>query len=208
MDPGKTDSWKWLLNNNGKFATKSLSDVITTKMLGAGVNMEETVRNHLVPKKVEVFVWRAKRKRLPVLSELDKRGIDLPSVLCPICEGDIESVEHSLFSCLVACDIWNKVLNWWGLSGSPLSSLADAFSASPSIQLSSSGAKIWQAVAWSCGYLIWKNRNEKIFNNKCWNPPVALSEIQVKSYEWIAKRCKTNIIDWHNWLHNPISLLV
>ncbi|GJS57295.1 ribonuclease H-like domain-containing protein [Tanacetum coccineum] len=35
--------------------------------------------------KVNIFMWRALKGRLPVREELDKRGIDLDSVLCPSC---------------------------------------------------------------------------------------------------------------------------
>ncbi|GJV98091.1 hypothetical protein Tco_1549668 [Tanacetum coccineum] len=38
--------------------------------------------------------------RLPVHIELDKKGIDLDSLLCPGCEHVVESVDH----CLVLCD--------------------------------------------------------------------------------------------------------
>ncbi|XP_071687343.1 uncharacterized protein [Rutidosis leptorrhynchoides] len=196
MVPDKIDSWRWTLSGNGIFITKILSDVITTKLLGAGTNCFETMRNDLVPKKVEVFVWRAKRRRLPVLSELNKRGIDLHSVRCPLCDDDIETVDHFLFLCQDVLDIWAKVRNWWGLNGSSAFGIGDAFNGHSALQMTSLGAKIWQGVEWTCGYLIWKNRNQKVFKNKCWNPPVVLNEIQVKSFEWIAKRCRTKKIDW------------
>ncbi|XP_071694430.1 uncharacterized protein [Rutidosis leptorrhynchoides] len=165
------------------------------------------MRNSLVPKKVEVFVWRAKRRRLPVLTELDKRGIDLHSVRCPICDNDIETVDHSLIFCKDTLDIWNKVYKWWGFNGVTNLSISEIFCGNSPHQLSTLGAKIWQAVEWSCGYLIWKNRNQKVFCNKSWNPPVALNEIQVKNYNWIAKRCKSKKIEWHTWLHNPLSFI-
>ncbi|XP_071705301.1 uncharacterized protein [Rutidosis leptorrhynchoides] len=204
LKPTDVDSWKWSLANNGVFAVKNLSVIIDDKLLSAGTNVLETLRNNLVPKKVEVFVWRARKKRLPSLTELDHRGIDLHSTRYPLCNDDVESVDHALMFCKFAFDVWCKVFDWWGINLSSSLSIIELFWGTSSITMSDLGSMIWQAVIWVSGYLIWRNRNQKVFNNKCWSPPVALCEIQVKTYEWIAKRCKAKDIDWHNWFHNPI----
>ncbi|KAJ9553208.1 hypothetical protein OSB04_017253 [Centaurea solstitialis] len=52
-----------------------------------------------VPKKIWIFNWRVNLGRLPVRVELDKRVIDLNSVLCPRCESAKETVDHALFGC-------------------------------------------------------------------------------------------------------------
>ncbi|XP_071714376.1 uncharacterized protein [Rutidosis leptorrhynchoides] len=139
-------------------------------------------------------MWRARKKRLPVLTELDKRGIDLHSVRCPLCDGDIETVDHSIVVCKHALDIWCKVFSWWGRGGVPYVNIED-LALDTGQATSFVGKIIWQAVIWSCSYLIWKNRNQKVFSNKCWNAPTALNEIQVKTFEWIVKRCKAKAID-------------
>ncbi|XP_071708378.1 uncharacterized protein [Rutidosis leptorrhynchoides] len=77
------DSWHWKLSSNGLFNTKVLSNFLeesTLDLITLQVQ-EETIRNRFVPLKVEVFMWRLLRRRLPVHVELDKRGIDLNSVL-------------------------------------------------------------------------------------------------------------------------------
>ncbi|XP_071688909.1 uncharacterized protein [Rutidosis leptorrhynchoides] len=166
-----------------------------------------TMKNNLVPKKVEVFVWRAKRERLPVLSELDKRGIDLHSVLCPLCGMEIESVKHSLLSCVHVREIWEKVPDWWGFDSINLSFDNLLCGCGPS-NCSDLGREIWQAVEWISGYLLWRNRNQKVFKKLSWTAPNALSEIQVLSFDWVVKRCKQRKVEWHDWLHNPSVYLV
>ncbi|XP_071727171.1 uncharacterized protein [Rutidosis leptorrhynchoides] len=206
LNPEKKDSWRWTPSSNGTFTTKVLTDLINSRLLPSIDLYCETLRNKLVPKKVEVFVWRARKLRLPVLVELDKRGVDLHSVRCPLCDDDIESVNHSLISCRHASEVWCKVFDWWGRGGVPFVNIGDLFLDSGQTN-SFVGKSIWQAVVWTCSYLIWKNRNQKVFSNKSWNVPMAINEIQVKSFEWIAKRCKNKIIDWHNWLHNPQTFI-
>ncbi|XP_071715143.1 uncharacterized protein [Rutidosis leptorrhynchoides] len=117
VDVGKHDSWWWSLNKKGVYETYCMSELLNSKILEAGTNRFETLRNNLVPKKVEVFIWRTRKRRLAVLTELDKRGIDLNSTRCPVCDDDVETVDDSLLFCKEAFDIWAKVHDWWGLSG-------------------------------------------------------------------------------------------
>ncbi|XP_071713336.1 uncharacterized protein [Rutidosis leptorrhynchoides] len=154
LNTDKVDSWSWALSSNGCFNCKSLSGLIDSKLLNNTSVLAGTMRNNLVPKKVEVFIWRARKGRIPALAELDKRGVDLHSgVTRPAVVGLNDILEGNL-----------------GSFGS------------------NQGKDIWQAALWTSVYLIWKNRNEKVFKNKCWSALVALSEIQVKGFEWIAKR--------------------
>ncbi|XP_071694839.1 uncharacterized protein [Rutidosis leptorrhynchoides] len=153
IDPSKQDSWRWRTGNNGIFTTKSLTGLIEEKLITRGNGNMETLRNNLVPKKIKIFVWRARRKRLPTLVELDKRGIDLDSIRCPLCDDDIESVDHSLFLCKHVIEVWNKVFNWWGCGNINPRNLGDLFT-DTSHASSEVGKRIWQAVTWSSCYLI------------------------------------------------------
>ncbi|XP_071705407.1 uncharacterized protein [Rutidosis leptorrhynchoides] len=144
---------------------------------------------------VEFFVWRTRKKRIPSLIELDKRGIDLHNVRCPLCDDDVESVDHDILFCKHPFDVWSKVFNWWGLNMASSLCINEMFTASPSIAMSEVGSMVWQAMIWTCGYLIWWNRNQNVYNNKCWTPPVTLCEVQVKLFEWISKSCKIKKIE-------------
>ncbi|XP_071709331.1 uncharacterized protein [Rutidosis leptorrhynchoides] len=63
------DSWKWNLSSSGKFTTKKLTEIVVEKLLIDGRGLPETIRNNLVPKKIEIFIWRLLKKRLPTLIE-------------------------------------------------------------------------------------------------------------------------------------------
>ncbi|XP_071694796.1 uncharacterized protein [Rutidosis leptorrhynchoides] len=154
-----------------------------------------------------IFLWRSRKKRIPTLIELDKRGIYFHSVHCPLCDNGVESVDHVLLFCKHAFEVWEKVFKWWGLNVFFSASLCEILQGASSVTMADSGFKNWQAVLWSSCYLIWWNRNQMVINKKCWTSPVALCEIQSKSFEWIAERYKSTHIDWHSWLHNPMSLV-
>ncbi|XP_071728090.1 uncharacterized protein [Rutidosis leptorrhynchoides] len=205
-----TDSWRWSIAGNGLFSTKRLSSVIDEKILNYGsvANNDEFLKNNLVPQKVAIFIWRAIRRRIPVRIELDKRGMDLDSVRCPLCDDDVESIDHSLIFCRYAMDIWVRVYNWWGLGTVTNLSISEVFRGKCNRSLSPIWSRIWQSIEWTCGYMIWKNRNQKVFSNSSWCGATGLMEIQLKSFEWISSRLKNHRLDWLGWISNPWSCLV
>ncbi|XP_071704188.1 uncharacterized protein [Rutidosis leptorrhynchoides] len=191
----KQNSWTWALSSSGHFTVKTLSRIIEDQMLPSSLGIEETNRSNLLPKKLEVFVWRAIKKRIPVRHELDKRGIDLHSVRCPLCDDDVETIEHSLIFCKYAMDVWNRVYSWCGLGNFSNLSISEILRGNTTVEMSKLGRKIWQAIEWVTSYFVWKNRNNKVFRDKAWTSPMTLSEIQLKSFEWISYRLKGKTLD-------------
>lgn len=123
--PDCRDNWIWNLDNDGVFTVKALAFLVDELFLQVGAADRETKRNNLIPKKVGVFMWRALKGRLPVRVELDKRGIDLDSLLCKMCGDEVEKVNHCLANCSLAKDIWGKIFNWWKLTPSRYSSFSE-----------------------------------------------------------------------------------
>nr|GEX75605.1 inactive leucine-rich repeat receptor-like protein kinase CORYNE [Tanacetum cinerariifolium] len=62
---------------------------------------------------------KAYLNRLPTRSNLDLRGISLPSINCPFCEAVNEDLDHCIINCSRVLGIWRKVWSWWNLD-SPL----------------------------------------------------------------------------------------
>lgn len=98
----------------------------------------ETLRNNLIPKKVGGFMWRALKGTIPVRVELDKSGIDLDSILCPVCGDEIETVNHILFSCNLARSVWESTFSWWKVSWGNFSSVSEVVSSAENSNLAAS----------------------------------------------------------------------
>ncbi|XP_071694989.1 uncharacterized protein [Rutidosis leptorrhynchoides] len=197
------DTWKWNLDNSGVFTTKSLSSILDNLKLEIPTSSFKTPRNKLIPQKINIFIWRVILGRIPTRVELDKRNIDLDTILCPQCNSLVETIEHTLYQCTTFEAIWNLNLAWWNLPTTTFSSLFDITLTDQTFTTSPLGKFIWQATKWTTIYMIWKNRNAKVFSKKDWCPATILSEIQAQTFSWISKISKKSSIDWHQWCRNP-----
>ncbi|PWA95388.1 RNA-directed DNA polymerase, eukaryota [Artemisia annua] len=69
----------------------------------------------VVPIKINIFAWKVSLDKLPSRLNLSLQGIDIPSIICPICSSAGESCSHLLFSGNLARLILRKVARWWEL---------------------------------------------------------------------------------------------
>ncbi|KAE8692380.1 hypothetical protein F3Y22_tig00110840pilonHSYRG00213 [Hibiscus syriacus] len=70
----------------------------------------------ITPFKVESLVWRVLQCRVPVRSELRKRGVALPDISFPFCLLFPETIQHLFFSCAVSWKVWGTFFAMWGIS--------------------------------------------------------------------------------------------
>nr|GEU56417.1 RNA-directed DNA polymerase, eukaryota [Tanacetum cinerariifolium] len=69
-----------------------------------------------VPIKVNVCMWRLSLDKLAGLVNMDRKGIDVASFLCPVCCEYIENANHLFFSCGVSRDLWARLTRWCDLN--------------------------------------------------------------------------------------------
>ncbi|GJV49231.1 RNA-directed DNA polymerase, eukaryota, reverse transcriptase zinc-binding domain protein [Tanacetum coccineum] len=79
----------------------------------------------VLPRKVNIFMWRLFLDRLPHRLNLSSRGLDIESIMCPVCNGSVESNSHIFFSCTSTSSIWRLVRGWCDLKFPLLSSCND-----------------------------------------------------------------------------------
>ncbi|XP_071705286.1 uncharacterized protein [Rutidosis leptorrhynchoides] len=197
------DKWSWSLDSEGTFKVKTLSLEIDKCRLQSLISTK-TLCNKGVPQKIGIYVWRTKLKRIPVHVELDTRGIDLDSILYPLCTSDSESIEHITTKCPRVLNLWHHFFKWWNTPPVNNFLLEQSFDDSfPYNDLSTMGKLIWQCAKWVCSYHILKARNNLIFKGEAWNAANILSNIQLISFGWISRRLKKASLDWNQWLINP-----
>ncbi|GKA74058.1 reverse transcriptase domain, reverse transcriptase zinc-binding domain protein [Tanacetum coccineum] len=198
------DQWKWKLREDGVFTVKDLTKLVEERTLRIENGGQETLWNKWVPKKVNIFVWRVLKGRIPVREELDKRGIDLDTTLCPCCDSVVESCVHSLVFFSFAMSVWEKIFSLWKLGSVNAFSIGEIFAANGNVVIPNYSSHLWQAVIWTTGYFIWKMRNERVFKGKVSSVTKIVQDIQIKSFEWINRRSRnSSVIDWQQWIREP-----
>ncbi|GJX78798.1 reverse transcriptase domain, reverse transcriptase zinc-binding domain protein [Tanacetum coccineum] len=147
--------WIWSIRDeDGVFTVKELTRLIEEKILISDNGGQETLWNKLVPKKVNIFTWRALRGRLSVRVELDKRGVDLDSVLCLSCDNIVETCAHCLINCDLTMSVWDKIFNWWDVGIVNAFTIDEVFSSNGNINVPDYYSQVWQAVILTTGFLL------------------------------------------------------
>ncbi|GJW52034.1 RNA-directed DNA polymerase, eukaryota, reverse transcriptase zinc-binding domain protein, partial [Tanacetum coccineum] len=104
------DGWIWSNGVSIGFSIALARGFIDDVILD--VDFLATRRNRLVLAKVNIFFWRLNLKRIPTRVNLDRRCIDIGSVLFPVCDRDVETSNHLFFSCEMAVDLGVLVARW------------------------------------------------------------------------------------------------
>jgi hypothetical protein len=62
------------------------------------------------PANCKFFIWLAINNRCWTSDQLAKRGLPHQAA-CPLCDQDVETINHILVSCVFAREVWSLVLN-------------------------------------------------------------------------------------------------
>ncbi|GJR82179.1 RNA-directed DNA polymerase, eukaryota, reverse transcriptase zinc-binding domain protein [Tanacetum coccineum] len=108
-----SDRWYWSLDGSGEFTIASVRKVIDDIRLPVVATQTRWIK--AVPIKVNVHAWKVSLNYLPTRLNLSRIGMDIPSILCPICDRVTESSRHLFFECHFAKDIFRKICRWWNV---------------------------------------------------------------------------------------------
>ncbi|GKC56329.1 RNA-directed DNA polymerase, eukaryota [Tanacetum coccineum] len=92
------DRWVWTLSGNGEFSVKSVRNLIDDSLLSSNLPPTRWVKEIRI--KINVFAWKVQKDKLPTRFNLSQVGIDIQSIVCPICEAGVETADHVLFLAL------------------------------------------------------------------------------------------------------------
>nr|GEW24613.1 RNA-directed DNA polymerase, eukaryota [Tanacetum cinerariifolium] len=130
-----SDRWVWSLEGSGEFFVASIRKIIDDNRLSTVDTRTFWIK--YVPIKVNVLAWKIKIEALPKRFNISRRGIDIDSILCPICECGVESARHVFFSCSLVRQIVRKVCSWWDVMYIDVNSYVEWFNWMNSLRLKS-----------------------------------------------------------------------
>ncbi|GJU37573.1 RNA-directed DNA polymerase, eukaryota [Tanacetum coccineum] len=197
------DRWTWSFASSGEFSVKSARIHIDDILLPSVGSVTRWV--HAVPIKINVFAWKVCLDKLPTRFNLSLRGLDIPSILCPVCHSAGESSSHLFFSCNVTRHLLMKIARWWELDAFDFHSYEDWISWLTSLRLAKGLKAVLEGVFYVMWWVIWKFRNQVLFGTTHPRLELLFDEIVLMSYTWCSSRCKSRF-DWILWMKCPSSL--
>ena len=124
---------------------------------------------------------------------------------CMIGCGSNESAVHLFIHCTFSANMWALVWNWLGISFVHAGELRHHF-----IQFSKMAGIplyshlffriIWFVTVWT----IWKERNNRVFQNTVSNPLNIIEKIKLNSFLWLKSKQVDFVYSYHDWWKHPI----
>ncbi|GJT78359.1 putative RNA-directed DNA polymerase, eukaryota, reverse transcriptase zinc-binding domain protein [Tanacetum coccineum] len=199
------DMWECTISDDRRFSVKSMQTYINSLL--HPLEPPPFRWSKILPIKINISSWRILHKRLPTRCNLDRRGIDLNSTLCPVCDEDIETEEHLFNSCKVVKDTWSKVLVWWKINTVSISSLSDAINLADKVNIRGNLKAFFDVVVQTTLWVLWRFRNETCFSQKRPSKDLILNEIKLSSFNWISCRFRKARLNLISWFDNPCNAL-
>jgi hypothetical protein len=183
LQQGIPDKHLWRLSNSGQYTAKSAYDAffLGLTLFGAA----DLVWKGWATPKCSFFMWLVAHNRCWTADQLAKRNLPHPT-LCVLCDQEKETINHLLAGCVFARQFWFYFLQRLGLS--VLSPQPGSESLEWWLQAVSVTDK---ALKWGLNSLIilgawilWKHRNDIIFNGATPHLSTALSNAGEEAWCW------------------------
>ncbi|GKB13098.1 RNA-directed DNA polymerase, eukaryota, reverse transcriptase zinc-binding domain protein [Tanacetum coccineum] len=188
------DRWFWSINGSGDFSVSSVRKVIDDRCLPEMPNQTRWIK--AVPIKINVLAWKVSLDCLPTRLNISRRGIDIPSILCPICDSVVESSSHLFFGCSLAKDILRRICRWWNVEFSDINSYAEWSSWIGNIRMTSKLKSLLQGVCFGANM-------EKYFKRK--TPCTSTSDDVTKQATKEKPKQPIDVIDLNNLPWDPVD---
>ena len=207
--PNVSDIWEWLPDIVEGYSVKGAYDLLTNghdSQMGIPL---ELVWHHQVPLKVSVFAWRLIRDRLPTKANLAIRGvIPADDIFCVSGCGHVETVEHLFLSCSTFAALWQQVCEWIGVLGVDSNIIADHLVQFTHMTGVGKAKSLFMQLIWLlCSWVIWNERNNRLFNNTVIIVPRLLDKVKLLSLGWLKAKKVMFVYGTQRWWSSPLDCL-
>jgi hypothetical protein len=206
------DKWVWKEDAGGVFTVKSCYNLLSISAASALVLSSEQqfvfrgIWKSAAPLKAIAFSWQALTGKIATRSNLLRRGVGFggEATGCSFCGAVSETPIHLLLHCNLTAAVWYRVVSWLGLCFVNPPNLFISFASfvgnGSSKKRKKGLAVIWHALIW----VIWKVRNDRIFNNKLLSVEEVVDMVKVTAWRWFLGRVTKHPCLWYEWLREPI----
>ncbi|XP_024630693.1 uncharacterized protein [Medicago truncatula] len=194
----------WILDPINGYYVKGTYNYLTTAEVPSEHGLFDDVWQKQVPLKVSVFSFL--RNRLPTKDNLlHMRIIDHDDTSCIGGCGSSETADHLLFRCDHFGMVWHRIYQWLGISFiAPAVARAHLHQFGHLAGLPRSTHSflpvIWMASVW----VIWKERNNMIFNRKNVDLNHLAGNVKLMSFSWLKANMPTFAFSYNDWWRHPL----
>ncbi|GKD58632.1 RNA-directed DNA polymerase, eukaryota, reverse transcriptase zinc-binding domain protein [Tanacetum coccineum] len=199
------DRYVWSLENSGEFSVKSIRQVIDANCFPVIHSATRWVKS--VPLKVNIMAWKIKMDGLPTRMNISRRGIEIDSIVCPICNSGAESSCHIFFQCNLVRQLARKISSWWNVDYVDVSSYEEWYTWLVSLRLQANLKAVFEGIFYCLWWSVWMFRNKILFEKDTPSQARIFDNIVSNSYYWCKFRCKASF-KWIDWLKNPYLVIV
>ncbi|CAH1412783.1 unnamed protein product [Lactuca virosa] len=142
--------------------------------------------------------------RIPTATELSKRGVNLETLTCRMCEEKDECPDHALVDCSfakkkVADGIWR----WCNVQVGGFNKVNDLLDFVATWGSCAKRRKIIVVICYGMLWCIWKARNERVFKKNRLPPDKVIEIVKSVTFLWVMNRGKMAELAWKNWSQCP-----
>jgi len=162
-----------------------------------------------VPLKVSIVAWRLLKDRLPTKTNLQRRGsLQATTNTCVSGCGSAESASHLFLQCKVFSSLWYHIKSWIGIYGADPQNIIDHFYQFIHCSgYSKARCSCLQLIWLLCVWLVWHERNNRLFNN-IETPIVQLLEkAKFHSLWWLKAHNTVFVYGSQRWWSDPLFCL-
>nr|GEV68169.1 RNA-directed DNA polymerase, eukaryota [Tanacetum cinerariifolium] len=177
------DRWSWSLDGVGDFTVSSVRIAIDDYILPKGTTKTRWIKEVLI--KINIHAWKVKNDCFPTRFNMSQRGMEIDTILCPLCNSMAESSRHFFFSCKFSRDIMLKINRWWEVDHREVDSNDEWVEWMSSIRLPIKVKKVFEGICYIVWWYIWNWRNMKIFGHETSTKASIFDEVVSRSFHWI-----------------------
>ncbi|KAJ9689257.1 hypothetical protein PVL29_014768 [Vitis rotundifolia] len=167
-----SDARSWSLSSLGLFTVKSFFIALSQMPDLSPTFPTKFVWNSLVPFKVKAFVWLVAHKKVNTndLLQLRRPHKVLCPDICKLCMKQGESADHLFLHCSVTLGLWHRLFQLAKLDWVPPRSISDMMLINyKGFGNSKRGIVMWQNASIALIWVVWRERNARIFEDKVRN---------------------------------------
>jgi hypothetical protein len=196
-----SDRWQWNPDTHDGYIVRYAYQILTSPVSRTVDAIDELVWHRQVPLKVSIIAWRLLKDRLPTKLNLQRRGLLEPAVTTCVSRCGIdEFVSHLFLHCEVFGSLWQYIRSWIGISGVDPHNISEHFYQFTHSTGHSKARRSFLQLIWLlCVWLVWNERNNRLFNNI--ETPILqlLDKVKFNSFWWLKAKNTTFLYDSQRW---------